>query len=161
MESLKGLLSEHPFFADLSPQHLETITGCAKNVRFDAGEYIFKEGEHADEFYLIRSGKVSAEIYVPHAEPIIIDIVEEGNVFGFSWLFPPYRWHFDARALELTRAIAINGGCLRDKEEKDHELGHILMKHFAQIMQQLLAATRLQLIDMYRNPVKPEKFTMS
>ena len=97
MESLKGILSEHPFFADLSPQHLETITGCAKNVRFDAGEYVFKEGEHADEFYLIRSGKVSAEIYVPNAEPIIIDIVEARDGSGtprsplLTWLVRNFR----------------------------------------------------------------------
>jgi len=160
MESLERILGEHPFFADLSHKHLEMITGCAKNVRFEAGQYIFKEGEEAKEFYLIRSGKVSAEIYLPHQEQLIIDTIEEGNVFGFSWLFPPYRWHFDARALELTRAITIDGKCLRDKEEKDHELGHILIKHFAQVMQQLLEATRLQLIDMYRNPVKVEKFSL-
>jgi hypothetical protein len=63
---------------------------------------------------------------------------------------------FDARAMEVTRAIAIDGQCLRDKEENDHEPGHILMKHFAQIMQQMRQATRLHLIDMYRNPVVAE-----
>ncbi len=152
MEDLKSSLAAHPFFADLAPKHLETIVGCAKNVRFNAGDFILREGEPADAFYLIKVGRVAVETYVPHKGPIGIDMVSEGEVLGWSWLFPPYRWHFDARALDLTRAIALDGKCLREKKEIDHELGHRLMTFFAQIMQEVLQATRLRLLDMYQNP---------
>jgi len=152
MENLKRSLAEHPFFADLSSEHLDTIVGCAKNVRFNAGEFLFREGESADQFYLIKQGKVSVETFVPNKGALTIDRVDEGEVLGWSWLFPPYRWHFDARALELTRAISLDGKCLREKKEKDHELGYVLMTFFAQIMENVLQATRLQLVDMYKNP---------
>ena len=152
MESIKRLISEHPFFENLSPEHLETIAGCARNVVFQPGEFIFKEGETANEFYLLRFGKVALEMYIPHIGPLTIQTIEEGNVFGWSWLFPPYRWHYDARALELTRALAMDGKCLRDKIEKDKILGYELMQRFAQVMKDRLIATRLQLADIYKNP---------
>ena len=155
MEDISKLLTEHKFFANLSKEHLTMVVGCSSNVRFNAGELILREGESADRFYLVRRGLVAIESYVPHQGQLIIDQVHEGEVLGWSWLFPPYRWHFDARALELTRAIAIDGKCLRDKKEKDHELGYVLMDFFAQIMEETLQATRIRLTDMYRNPDQP------
>jgi hypothetical protein len=77
----------------------------------------------------------------------------EGEILGWSWLIPPYNWHFDARAVELTRAIALDGKCLRNKCEQDHDLGYELLKRFAHIMEQRLQATRLQLLDVYGNHV--------
>jgi len=73
-------------------------------------------------------------------------------VFGWSWIFPPYRWHYDARALELTRTLVMDGQCLREKIEKDKVLGYELMRRFAQVMKDRLEATRLQLVDIYKNP---------
>jgi CRP-like cAMP-binding protein len=72
-----------------------------------------------------------------------------GEVLGWSWLIPPYHWKFDARAIEQTRALALDGKCLRTKCEEDHDLGYELLKRFAQIMEERLQATRLQLLDVY------------
>jgi CRP-like cAMP-binding protein len=118
-------------------------------VRFDAGQFIFREGEEAHQFYIIRGGKVALEIFSPERGSIIIDTLESGEVLGWSWLVPPYQWRFDARASELTRAIALDGKCLRKKCEQHHDLGYELLKRFADIMAQRLDATRLQLMDMY------------
>ena len=149
METLERILIEHPFFKGLETQYLQLIIGCASNVRFNAGQFIFREGEEANQFYLIRYGKVALEIFSPNRGPITIQTLREGEVLGWSWLFPPYQWHFDARALELTRAIALDGECLRKKCEEDHNLGYELMKRFAQIIEQRLEFTRLQLLDVY------------
>jgi CRP-like cAMP-binding protein len=110
---------------------------------------ILRAGEPADRFYIIRHGKVGVEVFAPEVGPITIETLGEGDVLGWSWLFPPYRWVFDARALELTRAIALDGKCLREKCDEDPRLGYDLMKRFAQIMVERLQATRLQLIDLY------------
>jgi CRP-like cAMP-binding protein len=118
-------------------------------VRFNAGETIFREGEDADKFYLIRQGKVALETAVPQRGSVIIQTLGEGEVLGWSWLVAPYRWRFDARATELTRAIALDGKCLRGRSEEDHDLGYELMKRAAQIMEQRLQAARLQLLDVY------------
>jgi CRP/FNR family cyclic AMP-dependent transcriptional regulator len=149
MEGLDRFLKEHPFFAGMAPSFVELAAGCAKNVRFDAGQYMFREGEPADWFYLLRHGRAAIEMHVPGRPPLVIQTVEEGQIVGVSWLLPPYRWNFDARAVDLVRAIAIDGKCLRGKCEADHDLGYDLMKRFLPIVTQRLQATRLQLIDVY------------
>jgi len=156
METLERILSEHPFLKNLELRYLRLIVGCASNVRFEAGQFICREGEEADQFYVIRHGKVALEILAPGRGPIIVETLWEGEILGWSWLVPPYHWHFDARAVELTRAIALDGKCLRTKCEEDHDLGYELLKRFAHIIEQRLQATRLQLLDVYGHPpVKP------
>ncbi|MBI3193500.1 MAG: cyclic nucleotide-binding domain-containing protein, partial [Ignavibacteriae bacterium] len=110
-----------------------------------------REDEEANWFYIIRQGKVAVEAYAAERGAVIIDTVEEGDVLGWSWLIPPYNWHFDARAVELTLAIALDGKCLRNKCEHDHNLGYELLKRFAHIIEQRLEATRIRLLDLYGN----------
>jgi CRP-like cAMP-binding protein len=147
--SLEPILAEHPFFKGLAKPYLELLAGCASNVRFEAREYILRQGQEANSFYIIRHGKVALEILAPGKGPITIETIGEGDVLGWSWLFPPYQWRFDARAVELTRAIALDGVCMREKCEADHNLGYELMKRFAEIVTQRLQATRVQLLDVY------------
>ncbi len=149
MEDLERILTEHPFTKGLSPEHIKLLVGCASNVAFQAGEFIFREGDDADSFYFIRHGKAVIESYVPHGGPIAIQTRGAGEVMGWSWMVPPHKWHFDARAMEVTRAIALDGRCLRDKCEEDHDLGYELMKKFSVLIAQRLEATRLQLMDIY------------
>jgi CRP-like cAMP-binding protein len=149
LRTLKEILAEHPIFRDLEPAYLELIAGCAWNVRFAAGESILREGEEASRFYLIRHGRVALETHTPGRGLITIETLEEGEVLGWSWLIPPYRNHFDARAVTLTRATAFDGTCIRRKSEEDPRLGYALLKQFAQILVQRLQSTRLQLLDVY------------
>lgn len=149
MENLKSVLAEHPFLSGMNEAQLELLVGCASNVVFKAGEFVFREGEAADKFYVIRHGKVLIETHVPQKGTIIIRSREAGEILGWSWLVPPYRWHFDARAVELTRAIAFDGKCLRGKCENDHSLGYEIMKRFTLVIAERLEATRLQLMDIY------------
>ena len=149
MESLEHILSEHAFFKDLPPEYLKIVVGCASNVKFEEGEFLFREGGDADKFYLIRHGRIALKIFTTHKGPVTLQTIGPGEVVGWSWLIPPYRWHFDAQAIDLTRAIALDGKCLRGKCDDDHSLGYELMKRFAHIMEERLQATRLQLLDLY------------
>jgi CRP-like cAMP-binding protein len=138
-----------PLLAGLVRAELELLAGCARNVHFDAGEQIFREGEPADAFWVIRHGRVALEAHVPARGPLTIETLEPGEVLGWSWLFPPYRWHFDARALSGVRATAFDGACLRGKCSDDPALGYDLMQRFARVMMERLQATRLRLLDVY------------
>jgi CRP/FNR family cyclic AMP-dependent transcriptional regulator len=149
MRGLDSLLIEQPFFKGMDHDLLEIIAGCASNVRFAADEWLFQEGEDASRFYLLRHGKVALKAFVPGRGEVTIQTIEEGDVLGWSWLFPPYRWHFGARALELTRAVAFDGACLRMKAEANHDLGYELLKRFSQKIIERLQATRLQVLDVY------------
>jgi len=149
MDTLERIIAEHPFFAGLESYYTGLLVGCGANVRFQPGAYIFKEGEEANEFYLIRSGRVALEVFAPQHKPVVIETLEEGDILGWSWLLPPYLWKFHAHAIQDTRAIALDGKCLRTKCEQNHDLGYEVLKRFAQIMERRLEATRLQLLDVY------------
>ena len=149
METLERILGQHPFFKDLEPEYLQLVTGCASNVRFESDKLIFREGEEANQFYLIREGRVALQVFSPERGHITVETLGEGDILGWSWLIPPYNWHFDAKVQDLTRAIALDGKCLRRKCLEDHHLGYELLKRFAHIMEQRLESTRLQLLDLY------------
>ena len=149
MHSLEPILERHPFFAGFEDCYLQLLVGCASNVRFNAGEYIIREGDHANRFYLIRAGLVRLEVFAREREPITVQTRGEGDVLGWAWLVPPYRWNLDARALDVTRALALDGECLRTKCEEDHDLGYALHKRVASIMAEQLRATQFQLLDVF------------
>jgi CRP/FNR family transcriptional regulator, cyclic AMP receptor protein len=149
IQTLEKIIAEHPFFADLESYYTSLLVGCASNVRFEAGQYMWREGEEANHFYLIRQGRVAIEIMPPHRKAIVVETIGEGEILGWSWLLPPYTWRFHARAVEATRAIALDGKCLRTKCEQNHDLGYEILKRFAQIINRRLDATRMQLVDVY------------
>jgi CRP-like cAMP-binding protein len=149
MHSLEEIIRAHPFFRELDPAFCRLVESCARNVRFDAGSYLFREGDDADQFYLIRHGRVAFEIAVPGRGPVQVMTIQEGEIAGVSWIVPPYRWNYDAKALELVRAIAMDAVCLRTKCEENHDLGYELMKHFVPELVRRLHATRLQMLDVY------------
>lgn len=148
--TLEPILAKHPFFQGLEPQYLKLIVGCAANVLFQQGQVIFRADEEADRFYLIRRGKVAIELYAPPRGTITIQTLHEGEIVGWSWLIPPFRPRFGARAIEQTLAIGIDGRCLRSKCEADHSLGFTLFSRVAPILVDRLEAARLQLLDLYR-----------
>jgi len=149
MQDLGPYLKEHKFLQGMTDEHIELIVGCASNVKFDPGEYVCREGQEADRFYFIRQGRLALQLMTHDRGAMTIQTVNPGDVLGWSWLIPPYVWHFDCKAVELTRAIALDGTCIRDKCEKDHHLGYEVMKRFAHVMVERLLATRLQLLDVY------------
>jgi CRP/FNR family cyclic AMP-dependent transcriptional regulator len=150
-ESLHRLLEEHPFFSGIDNAMLDLLVGCAKNEAYRADEHIFREGGDADRFYIIRHGAVSLEIYAPGRDPIVVESIHEGEVLGWSWIAPPYKWFMDARAAQLCRVVSLDARCLRGKMENDHELGYEMYRRFMPIAAKRLNASRLQMIDIYGN----------
>lgn len=151
MTTIDATLHGVPLFAGLGDDDLRLIAGCGGNVHFAGGERLFRQGDPADTFYVLRQGAVALEIYVPARGPLTIETIEAGDVVGWSWLFAPYRWNFDARAVVPVRATAFDGACLRGKCDADPRLGYELMSRFAQVMIGRLQSTRLRLLDVYGN----------
>jgi CRP/FNR family cyclic AMP-dependent transcriptional regulator len=149
MGTLEPIIAEHPFFSDMDDRYIQLLVGCASNVRFNAGHLIFREGEDANQFYVLRKGRVALQMATNKRGSLTVMTLQEGDVVGWSWLFPPYKWKFSARALEDTRALALDGKCLRDKSDRDHDLGYELLKRFVRVVEDRLQATRLQLLNVY------------
>lgn len=156
MINMESILSEQPFLEGLNVEDFKLIVGCASNVCFDPDQFVLHEGEEANNFYIIRHGKVSVEINTAQHGPITVQTIGEGDVLGWSWLVPPHYWRFDARAVEQTRAILLDGKCIRKKCEENHTLGYELLKRFSIVMMQRFEATRLQLLDIYGIPSEKE-----
>ena len=146
---LVELVSAHPLLAGLPGDAVAGVAGCARNVAFDPGVLLLAENDPADTLYLLRRGRVAIEVHSPGRGPIVIETVGPGAVVGWSWFVPPYRWHFDARAVDAVGAIAVDGSCLRHKAEIDHALGYALMKRVAAVLLERLQMTRVRLLDLY------------
>jgi CRP/FNR family cyclic AMP-dependent transcriptional regulator len=148
-KELDEILAHVPFFEGMPEDAIALIAGCGRNVRFDAGETIFRQGDPADHFYVVRHGSIAVGNFVPPRGELVIETLEAGDLLGWSWLFPPYRSHFDARALSIVRATQFDGACLRDKCAADPALGYDLISRFAQVLIERLQWTRLRLLDVY------------
>ena len=149
MKDFEDDLRKHPFFEGINPGLLKIIAPCASPVHFDSGQIVYREGDQADQFFLITEGKVAIEIFAAERGSLVIQTLGPGDVTGWSWLFPPYRRRFNVRAVNPTTAIALEGKSLREKAEADNRLGYELFKRFSKIVVDRLLAARLQIIDMY------------
>ncbi len=140
-------LAAHPFLKGMNPHHLELLALCAMPTQFEAGQIIFLEGDPANGFYLIESGTVVLEGKTSAGKAIVIDTVSAGEPLGWSWLFPPYLWHFDARATEACTAICLSGIMLRQHRDADSTLSHELFKRTTEVIVRRLQAARSKLVS--------------
>ena len=148
-EDLTELVAHHPVFLGLPDAMAALVAGCAHNEVFALGEHLLLEGDNADTFYLLRRGRIALSVHSPSQGPLIIETLEPGAAVGWSWLFPPYRWHFDATALDAVGVIAVDARCLRTKADADSEFGYALLQRVSQMMLDRLQATQLRLLDLY------------
>ena len=152
-------VSLHPFLAGMNHHHLMLLTDCALVVHFRKGEVILNEGDHADQFYLIETGKVVLEAITEEHEHVLVETISAGDLLGWSWMFPPYIWQFTARAVEPTTALFFYAAILREYCENDHSLGYELLKRIsAVIVRRLQAAARKKAERQMREIVRSVNF---
>jgi CRP/FNR family transcriptional regulator, cyclic AMP receptor protein len=149
MEDLERVLKSHPFLAELAPEHLRFIVGCAKNVRFRPAEYLMREGDREDQLYLIRHGTVTIEMPGPGGDPVCLETIGSGDVLGVSCLTPAAA-HLDCRARDTVVAIAIDNACLHRKMDDDPRLGYAISMRLLERTYERLTRARLQRLDVYR-----------
>jgi CRP-like cAMP-binding protein len=148
-EGLKLLLKEAAFFQDFDDATLNLILPFVSTKTFDAGQYILHDGDAADSFYLLRHGTVAIELAAPPRGRLVLQTLTEGDLLGWSWLVPPYKWSFDARAVSLVRALSLDATRLRALCEQNHEFGYALLQRYVRVMAARLTAARLQMLDLY------------
>lgn len=147
-------VARHPFLAGLSHTQLVLLSDCAFAGHFEKGETIIKEGEHAQHFFLIEKGKVILESGEGFGETVVVETIGPGDLLGWSWMFPPYIWHFTARAVEPTGVIFFNGTILRQYCERDHSLGYELHKRMSAVMARRLQAARKKMLTIHAHGEK-------
>jgi len=152
IDAIGRSLQQVPVFADLSADYHQLVAGCGALSVFQSGETIYREGAAADSFYVIRRGRVRLEAHVPGRPPCIVDSLGAGEPLGGSWLVPPYRLQFDAKALELTRLIRFDAACLRRKMADDPRFACAIYERLVPVIVGRLAEARRQLMDLYGQP---------
>ncbi|MBK9140743.1 MAG: Crp/Fnr family transcriptional regulator [Verrucomicrobia bacterium] len=138
-----------PFLKDLAAEHLATLAEHARKVRFEAGQVIGREGDPADRFYLLLSGRVEVEAFIADEGNVGFQTVGPGEPLGWSWLFPPYRWHFTARALEATEAFEWNTAFLTQQSQTDPRFGYQIAARLTRVLLERLRATTRTMMDFY------------
>jgi CRP-like cAMP-binding protein len=152
MTTVVHLVSTHPFLGGLSQDACTRMSTWARRSKYQAGERIFAEGGKADRFWLILSGHVQLDAHLPGRGSVLIESLGHGAVLGWSWMFPPYVWHFGAAAVEPTDALELDGAGVRQECEADPALGYDLTRRFMQVVVDRLQATRIRLLDLYGSP---------
>ncbi|MET8946866.1 Crp/Fnr family transcriptional regulator [Streptomyces sp. NPDC004542] len=128
----------------------ERLLAVALDVAFPAGARLFDEGGEADRFWLLRSGEVALDICVPGRHPeALVETLGAGQLLGWSWIRPPYRWDLGARAVTAVEAVEFPAGDILALCAADPELGYALMRRFTAVVAERLQGTRIRLLDLY------------
>ncbi len=142
----------HPFFEGFPETLYAELRTCADKVVFEPEEFVYRQGDPADEFFLVLQGRVALELHSGRHGAVTVQTLCGGDILGWSWLFPPYHRHCDARALTFVEAISLQAICMREQAERNHHLGHELYKRLSRAVVADLQAVRLQLMDLYSRP---------
>ncbi|HEY6867611.1 MAG TPA: cyclic nucleotide-binding domain-containing protein [Candidatus Eisenbacteria bacterium] len=149
MESLEAVVAKVALFQGMKRDHIALLSGCAADVRYEAGAYPSRAGTHSDRFWVVREGRLALELWAPGRGSITVATMTPGDVVGFSWLVPPYQTQFDVHAVAPTRALLFDGRALRERCERDPELGYHLMSRFSGLMVDRILVLTMQLLDIY------------
>jgi CRP/FNR family transcriptional regulator, cyclic AMP receptor protein len=156
IEPLATRVALHPLLAGMNHVQLTLLTDCAVSRQFTAMQTILREGEFANGFYLIETGRVAVESKAGVDESIPIQVLGAGDLLGWSWMFPPYVWEFTARAIEPTAMLFFYAAILREYCEKDHLLGYELLKRISAVMVKRLQAAHDQILLLHSNRLSRE-----
>ncbi|HEX2568783.1 MAG TPA: cyclic nucleotide-binding domain-containing protein [Polyangia bacterium] len=143
-------LAQHPFLAELGEEALARFAQATEEREYPAGSFIFREGEEADRLYLIQKGRVALELNVPGRGATQLESLRPGDILGLSWLFPPYRWHLDARAVEAVTILAVDAEELRTCLVEEPALCSELAMRLLHQLYQRLERVRMQRLDLYK-----------
>lgn len=152
LDDIRTALAEQPWCGSLAPEQFSRLAGCARLETFAKGAYLARQRQPAERFHIILAGRVKVQLVAADRDQMVFETLGAGEVFGWSWLLPPYRWHFDARALEPTRTLAFDAACLRDLLDADHDIGYRLLKWLLGAISARLQGMRLQFADAYGPP---------
>ena len=148
-DDLIKYLQSHTIFSDLQPAHIQVLADYAEEKQFAAGELLFNQEEPAEHFYVLIDGAIEVEVPAIAGPNLVVQSLGADDVLGWSWLIPPYRWTFEAKATSDSKVIVFDGKSLLQYCEKNHHFGYSLMKHFAGLMSERLHAARLKMMDSW------------
>lgn len=144
--ALREALASHPFFSGLPPAQLAALTDCARPRSVAAGDILFHEGGDADRFFVLTRGTVCVESKC-NGRALVLQTLHEGEILGWSWLTPPFRWAFDARCAAPTEVVEVDAARLRSAFTADPGFGYHVVSRFAAVMGERLRAAHMRMLE--------------
>jgi len=151
-QSIEDYLSTHTFFSGLNDNFMKFLLNATTELQIKRGEVLFQQGGRADKFFLLRNGQVSIQVPALEGPALDIQTLGENQILGWSWLIPPYRWNFLARAVEDSDLLEFDGNAILARCEEDPEFGYELFKRFASLMSERLDAARQKMMSQWDPP---------
>jgi len=151
-QSIEDYLSGHAFFSKMDSSYLKFLSDSVTELRIKKGDVLFKHGNRADKFYLLRNGQISIQVPALMGPTLEIQTLGEDQILGWSWLIPPYMWSFQARAMEDSDLLEFDGSAILARCEEDPNFGYELFKRFAALMSERLDAARQKMMDEWNPP---------
>ncbi|MEU5518757.1 cyclic nucleotide-binding domain-containing protein [Streptomyces griseoaurantiacus] len=142
-------MTDIPLSRAMTKEHRERLLRIAHEVAFPSGARLFEEGQPADRFWIIRTGTVVLDLRVPGRGAADVDSLGHGELLGWSWHFPPYRWHLGAEALSPVRAWRFDADTVRAACARDPEFGRAVATWVGQVVAHRLQISRIRLLDLY------------
>jgi CRP-like cAMP-binding protein len=152
MQSIEDYLSAHSFFSGLDESFMKFLSSSVKELRIKEGHVLFQQGKPAEKFYLVREGQISVQVPALMGPTLELQVLGKDQILGWSWLIPPYRWNFHARALEDSYLLEFDGSAILARCEEDPKFGYELFKRFAALMSARLDAARQKMMDQWDPP---------
>ena len=149
---IEKYLSTHEFFSGLSPEFIGFLARCASEQQIEPGQVLFQQGERAHRFYLIRNGSISIEVPAITGPTLKVQSLGASQILGWSWLIPPYKWSFQAKAEAQTALFAFDGDAVLARCEEEPKFGYALLKRFASLMAERLGVARQRMMDQWNPP---------
>ncbi|MFI2281294.1 Crp/Fnr family transcriptional regulator [Nocardia beijingensis] len=140
--------------AALSEEELRTLARAGRDVTFPADHRVITEGGQADRCWLIGHGRILLDAHMPGRGAVVLQTLGGGDLLGWSWLVPPYRWHFGAVTAEPVEAVEFDARVLAELADQDPRFGRALAMMLFEALLERLQATRARLLDLYRNPTE-------
>ncbi len=142
-------LRSHRFLDGLAEDALRLLASHAEAVHVPSERRLFREGDPATMFWLITDGLVAIDVHAPGRGDVLIETLGPGEVLGWSWLFPPHRWHLGAVARGPVEAFRLPADAVLAEAAQRPDVGYELMRRFAVVVVERLQATRMRLLDLY------------
>ncbi len=151
-KAIRQLLDEQKFFSGLDSEYLDFLADHAVSRSVKSDEVLFRHGKKADSFYLVTAGRINLEVAAIEGPPLELQSLGEDAIIGWSWLIPPYEWHFQARAVEDAKIIRFDGDAIFERCEKDPDFGYELLKRFSGLMSERVSSAREKMMQEWNPP---------
>lgn len=149
MADLETIITSHPFWNGKAADLGSRLAGAARLLTYAPGAVVFREDGLAQHLHLLISGRVALESVVPVKGVTIFKMLDPGEAIGWSWLLPPHRWQFTARAAAASDIVVIEAAAVRAVAEEQPEFGRELVNRMADVLMTRLESTREKLKQVH------------